>query len=1494
MEVLFNPTERKGVVQLVKYFFSLLIVILSSLNITAAPLPPLVPEGESLKDFPNWHIKNAYTSYRDVAFSPNGKMLVTAADNTLIILDISSRHIVKILEGHTGVINSIAFSPDGKIIATASNDKTVMLWDIADGKHIKTLRGHTAEVNSLAFSPDGNTIASASSDQTVKLWEYAKGKVIDTLEVHEAPVKDVIFSPNGKIIASISDDRNVSLWSIGGGALASILLETGDKIRSRHSVIAFHPDGNTLAIESGSGRISIWNIHDKTIVKVLTGHDSSLTDLVFSPDGNMLASSSSWDHTIKIWNVSNGNLVKSMGETEFWPDRLAFNSQGNMIAMSSWLSVELWDMSSGTRIDTLVGPTLLSDALAVSPSGKIIASQSSKSAIMLWDVSTGLPLYELDDSDSSGSVGSAEFNHQGNLLATVGSRGAKIWDVIDRKIIKEFKYDQYSTNSAVFSPDDNILAISSRDGVIDLWDVTTGALLKTLERNESGVNNIVFSEKNVLVGSSRDGTIKLWSLDDGSITKTLVGHTEEVSSLSISPHGGFLASASSDKSIKLWDISTGKLIRTLQGHSKRVVKVVFSPNGETLATASQDATIKLWRVSDGNLIKTIRVDDNEVENLAFTPSGKTFISASWGGVVKIWSLPSGIIERTIISGTKGGWLTYDNSGSLLRSDSRGDLLQIFDGNSFKYAIPKSWDIPPNDSLSIKVEENKSFNLGESQNLTVNIHNKSKQTLLWLRLELPEGSSFRLIGSPVIYKLASGEQQDVSIRLIPKLKQSTTQSFNNNERYYPQQNSDTTLTVRAVAPQQLSSSKTVPVIVNSPQIEMIKAEVINSAQGPLLSISLKNSGKHWVENTVLSVTVPEVSSLDSQIISKKISSGESIIRTFSLPMTTSINESTVIKANLRTTGLPFLIWNNLEQQVTLPAVQWWRYLAVVLLVLVLLAILFLLYYLHRLTHPLAMRLLYNPSELINLPIEQLNDADRRLKQAYRLQNVLSGAEVSTTTFQNAAQFTRYSPVDKAKQLTARLGAKLTAMDQALIRAPDMALVNMRLNDSFLLNLKEVLLCFPEGTAAEDVFILLRQNIEAQGRVVIIISNDSAYQRKLYNTTRDLSNKWVAPQGAEITQLLLSNEPDKVLAEIVSKQLSLQQISPYRIGGGVNASSMFFGRYELISQIVNRDPANYLMVGGRQVGKSSLLKAIERHYTDNAQVQCVYLTLSNEILVPRLASLLKLPKTNDVEALAEAIEDRVQTTSKHFLFLVDETDRFIEHETHHDYAVLNVFRRLSEQGHCTFIITGFWQLYRHAVLDYQSPIRNFGELLSVGELEKLACIELATQPMLTMNLSYANDSLVMHLVESCGQRANLIVIACQHIVRHLPAQQRVIEAGDVANAMHSDDMRRALSGWVVGHTETEQAYERMVVYSTIGLRSFDTGELLDLFEENGLVVDSQILDHTLARLELSFTFGYRKGGQWFYRVPLFVDYIKSDSPETKFKTELRRLSRTFANR
>lgn len=522
-------------------------------------------------------------------------------------------------------------------------------------------------------------------------------------------------------------------------------------------------------------------------------------------------------------------------------------------------------------------------------------------------------------------------------------------------------------------------------------------------------------------------------------------------------------------------------------------------------------------------------------------------------------------------------------------------------------------------------------------------------------------------------------------------------------------------------------------------------------------------------------------------------------------------------------------------------------------------------------------------LLDLLPEQLQKAERELTKQRILETTLEKAGITEDVLTTALHVVSFlSDKKKAIWISKRINARGSFIDNfEITRYQD-----LRLSSSFPLNIHRIRLYLPDKyTSPQDALKQVKTFPDFDRWITLILGRSSEYQSNLYFISKLLVNKLVAPQGKEVTRLLLSPKAEYELAEILSNQLSLQLISPYRISGGVKKESIFFGRTEMINHIINRDPANYLVVGGRQMGKSSLLKALERHYDDISVVTCYYQSLSSEVLIPRLAAMLNFESTDKPEVFATQLDSYLHTIDNNLVFLIDEADRFIKHETNNDYQVLNVLRRLSEEGRCTFILAGFWQLYQHAVLDYQSPIRNFAEILHVGALEEEACYQLATEPMKSMNLRYADKAIVEILVETCGQRANLIAIACQHIVSNMHSKQRIIEEADVHNALHSDGIRNALAGWVLGETENEAHYDMLVVYATVTDNDFSSGELIQFLQSEGVKVNIGELDRTLARLELAYILGKNQStGRYSYRVPLFIEMMLRDDPLIRLEVEL----------
>ncbi|NEO53380.1 MAG: hypothetical protein F6K54_09970 [Okeania sp. SIO3B5] len=555
-----------------------------------------------------------------VAFSPDGKTIASASDDKTVKLWNYRGQLLQTLVGHEERVYSVAFSPDGETIASASRDKTVKLWN-RQGQLLQTLVGHQETVYNVAFSPDGETIVSASRDKTVKLWNY-RGQLLQTLSEHQDEVNSVAFNPDGKTIASASDDKTVKLWNRQGQ-----LLQTFGGHHDKVIFVAFSPDGKTIASASYDNTVKLWNCQGK-LLHTLEDHHKKLYSVAFSSDGKTIASASA-DNTVKLWNYQ-GKLLQTLVGHENQVNSVVFSSDGKTVASASYdKTVKLWHRH-GQLLQTFEGHENRVYGVAFSLDGKNIASASADNTVKLWHCQ-GQLLQTFEGHQEW--VRGVAFSPDGKIVASASDdKTVKLWNC-QGQLLQTFEGHQDKVYGVAFSCDGEIIASASYDSTVKLWNCQ-GTLLYTLVGHENRVYGVAFSpDGETIASASADNTMKLWNCQ-GKLLQTFEGHQDKVYGVAFSPDGETIASASDDKTVKLWNCQ-GQLLQTFNGHQDRVIDVAFCPHGETIASASADKTVKLWHCQ-GQLLQTFEGHENLFIGVAFSPDGETIASASDDKTVKLW------------------------------------------------------------------------------------------------------------------------------------------------------------------------------------------------------------------------------------------------------------------------------------------------------------------------------------------------------------------------------------------------------------------------------------------------------------------------------------------------------------------------------------------------------------------------------------------------------------------------------------------------------------------------------------------------------------------------------------------------------------------------------------------------------------------------------------------------------------------------------------------
>lgn len=621
---------------------------------------------------------------------------------TTAIADITKWHLPDgaIARLGKGSINDIAYSPDAKHLAVAS-DTGVWIYDAQTG--IEQALIPVAPRNAIGrvvFSPNRHTLAVIGDMGEIQLWDYKSQTLKGSLTERGPGPTEVVFSPDGDTIASTDINQTTQLWDVVTMKLKCELVGSTDTQYNEgmeYFSVAYSPDGNAFAIGAGDGTIRMWETTTGKLKHTFIGNIRSEGSFCFSPDGKTIAARSFTD-TVWLWDTTTGRH-KSTLEYDVSGENIAYSPDGETIAIIVYGNIFLLDATTWEQKSRLeIG---VEEAFAFSPDGTTIAAVDKNGIVQVWDTKGGTPIkYGYEE----------ETRVELEVPIATGKH----------------KYTFECTDSVVrllFSPDGDTLTTVNADNTVQVWSTKTGELKYTHEHT-SPIIGISFSKfSNFNDGSKKDSnlivvhsdkTVRQWNTKTRTCQRTfnLTEHTDAIHSVAFSPDGKTLATASFDGNYLLWEIPSGLFKETLaedRSSSKNNFVGSFSPNGDSFALGV-GGSVKILKFAPVKVRKTINKDLEHyhqwIQRIAFNPKGD-IIATGTGNWLTLWDSLIGRPVNTHDCKSNIRSLAFSPDGKTIAISTSNDtrlwdiqtwtLKQTLEGNSIVIFSPDGKTIAINSS-----------------------------------------------------------------------------------------------------------------------------------------------------------------------------------------------------------------------------------------------------------------------------------------------------------------------------------------------------------------------------------------------------------------------------------------------------------------------------------------------------------------------------------------------------------------------------------------------------------------------------------------------------------------------------------------------------------------------------------------------------------------------------------------------------------------------------
>ncbi|MGP3998774.1 nSTAND1 domain-containing NTPase [Streptomyces sp. 8N706] len=412
--------------------------------------------------------------------------------------------------------------------------------------------------------------------------------------------------------------------------------------------VVWSPDGQRLASACYDGTVRVWRAGDGSVNLVIEAGSGFVHGVAWSPDGRQLVTAGH-DGTARIWSSDDGSPGAVLTGHADNIRGVAWSPDGKRLGTASQDgTVRLWDAATARQIAVLTGHEGFVHGVAFAPGSDRLATSGLDRVVRIWDVADGTELGTLEGHQEL--VRTVTWSPDGRFLASAAyDHTIRVWDAATGQETLVLPVSKDLVQSVAWSPDGTRLASAASDCTARVWDAATGTELLALHGHHSVVRDVAWSPDGARIATvANNGSGRIWDLMRPDDVVVLRGHEALVEAAAWSSQGRQIATASFDGTARVWDVQAGTALHTLEGHRDPVRDVAWSPDAQLIATASNDRTVRIWSAATGQALHTIQAHRDRIEGIAWSPDGTRVATTSNDRTVRVWDTRTWSLLRTLV------------------------------------------------------------------------------------------------------------------------------------------------------------------------------------------------------------------------------------------------------------------------------------------------------------------------------------------------------------------------------------------------------------------------------------------------------------------------------------------------------------------------------------------------------------------------------------------------------------------------------------------------------------------------------------------------------------------------------------------------------------------------------------------------------------------------------------------------------------------------------